>query len=155
MSARATTPNSLLPLSTTTAPEEETFIRDLNVRLAAVQAENVVRPIRQISPVYFPGAPIGTPHPSYPSHPSRTTPVGWSEKSTLDIFSHAHIHTYGDIELGLQASNSIAPPTSAKRQRKAPRWVAYVAASLFMGGVVVGSVVGLVYYMTKHRDVSS
>ncbi|ODO11214.1 hypothetical protein I350_01818 [Cryptococcus amylolentus CBS 6273] len=111
MSARATTPNSLLPLSTTTAPEEETFIRDLNVRLAAVQAENVVRPIRQISPVYFPGAPIGTPHPNYPFHISL-------EKPPLEIFSHAHIHTSDDIELGLQTYNRIAPPISTNTSAK-------------------------------------
>ncbi|TYJ51936.1 hypothetical protein B9479_007475 [Cryptococcus floricola] len=216
MSARVTTPNnnSLLPLSpTTTAPkDEEAFVNDLNVRLAAVQAEverledinnasflssnhhheNVIKPIRReyldasfekrlrtvdgadtiiinmptsahvdvdvegsaakvmpakLTPVYFPAAPSGTPYTSL-------------EKTPLDIFSHAHIHTSSDLELGLQAYNRIAPPTitsantSAKGQgqRKASRWVAYVAASMFMGGVVVGSVVGLVYYTTKQHD---
>ncbi|TYJ54516.1 hypothetical protein B9479_004840 [Cryptococcus floricola] len=51
----------------------------------------------ELTPVYFPSAPIGTHHTSL-------------EKTPLDIFSH--IHTSSDLELGLQAYNRIAPPTS-------------------------------------------
>ncbi|ODN80073.1 LOW QUALITY PROTEIN: hypothetical protein L198_07883 [Cryptococcus wingfieldii CBS 7118] len=124
-------------------------------------------PSRPRTPVHFPHAPIGTPPPT-PTTP--LTHLSLSRKknpSRQSSVSHAPIHTASDIELGLQTYNRIAPPittatatnanANAKGQRKAPRWVAYVAASVFMGGggVVVGSVVRLVYYMTKHRDVRS
>ncbi|ODN83748.1 hypothetical protein L202_01840 [Cryptococcus amylolentus CBS 6039] len=65
----------------------------------------------QLTPVYFPGPPIGTPHPNYPFHISL-------EKPPLDIFSHAHIHTSDDIELGLQTYNRIAPPISTNTSAK-------------------------------------
>ncbi|TYJ51933.1 hypothetical protein B9479_007472 [Cryptococcus floricola] len=89
--------------------------------------------------------------------------------NTLEVFSNAHLHTLDDMELGYQQYVLIAPPSSSFSGRKgkgkknekkgkegrmvdgvrAPRWAGFLAVGVFLGAVVAGVLLGVVYHDGK------
>ncbi|ODN83747.1 hypothetical protein L202_01839 [Cryptococcus amylolentus CBS 6039] len=78
------------------------------------------------------------------------------KRSPLEVFTNAHFHSSADIELGVQRYNKVAPSgIKEKRENcmKAPRWIAYAAASLFLVSIIGGCTYALVHHVKREQDV--
>ncbi|TYJ51937.1 hypothetical protein B9479_007476 [Cryptococcus floricola] len=76
------------------------------------------------------------------------------KRSPLEVFTNAHFHSSADIELGVQHYNKVAPSgIKEKRENcmKAPRWVAYAAASLFLVAIIGGCTYALVHHVKREH----
>ncbi|WVQ72161.1 hypothetical protein IAR50_001706 [Cryptococcus sp. DSM 104548] len=118
-------------------------------------------------PAFFPDAPPvpfseGSMRSSLSSNTTERTLVSNGSdvdprRFPLEAFSNAHFHTSQDIELGIEHYNKVAPSgIKEKRENcmKAPRWIVYAAASIFLVVIAAGCTYGLVHH-TKQQDVKS
>ncbi|ODN80072.1 hypothetical protein L198_07882 [Cryptococcus wingfieldii CBS 7118] len=76
------------------------------------------------------------------------------KRSPLEVFTNAQFHSSADIELGVQHYNKVAPSgIKEKRENcmKAPRWIAYAAASLFLVAIIGGCTYALVHHVKSRK----